>query len=176
MLLKLLDLIALHEDDLIFLVNFLQVFDLLIVCKQKRAFKLCVKLSNFLVDAKQHFLLPHDLDWLDTVDVFFAMGCESGAIVSWLGAIFLAWNTFVLASNFALIFELGPLILGWCLVFFLSNCKAEIGGFVRVVSWSFAFLTFSFIRQGGWSQILENVFCGCWVIWRWILKLTVTLH
>ncbi len=62
MLLKLLDLIALYDDDLIFLVDLLQVLDLLVIRKKKRTFKLCVKLSNFLVDAKQYFLLSHNLD------------------------------------------------------------------------------------------------------------------
>ncbi len=134
MLLKLLDLIALYDDDLIFLVDLLQVLDLLVICKKKRTFKLCVKLSNFLVDAKQYFLLSHNLDRLDRIHVFLAMGCKTGSIEAGFGTVFLAWNTFVLASNLALIFELRPLILSWRLVFFLSNSEAEIWRFVRVIS------------------------------------------
>ncbi len=134
MLLKLLDLIALYDDDLIFLVDLLQVLDLLVIRKKKRTFKLCVKLSNFLVDAKQYFLLSHNLDRLDRIYVFLAMGRKTGTIVGRLSTIFLAWNTLVLASNLALIFELRPLILSQRLVFFLSNSEAEIWRFVRVIS------------------------------------------
>jgi hypothetical protein len=117
MLVELLELIALHDNNCVLLINLLLVLDLLIVGKEERPFKLCVELSHLLVDAQDDFLLSHDLDRLHAVDFLLFDWQKSSGIIRAPSAIFLA----------ALFFTCSFLLLipGRRLVFFLLDSEAE---------------------------------------------------
>ena len=46
------------------------MLNLLVVGEKQGSLKLSVELSDFLIDAQKHFLLPHDFDRLDAVNFF----------------------------------------------------------------------------------------------------------
>jgi len=57
----------LSRNEQAFLLNLLLVLDLLIVGEKKGAFEFAIQLANFLVDAKQNFLLTHYFDRLKAI-------------------------------------------------------------------------------------------------------------